>query len=95
MTDTNRNSQNNSAQQPDESAGSTSPKKKIKKNKRFYLKKYKINCSIGGYDAGTVVGLAYDGRRKTLMDVYWRRRLRDSERDNCMEVYKEKTDKKG
>lgn len=70
------------------------PKDKIKKVKRFVLRKFKLSVSIGGYKAGSIIRIPC--HKKTLIpkDRYWRKRLRDATVDNCMVPYVEKTLKK-
>lgn len=50
--------------------------------------KFKVNAAIGGKVAGQIVTLECD-KAGTPLDSFWRRRLRDSASDNCMELYKE------
>ena len=64
-------------------------RKKIKKTKRFILLKYKLNANIGGYGAGSVVGISCHRKTKVPKERYWRSRLRDAAVDNCMELYTE------
>ena len=63
------------------------PKKKIKYN-RFFLKKFKLNANIREYNAGSVISLECNKKTGIPKEAYWRKRLRDSEIDNCMEEVK-------
>lgn len=49
---------------------------------------FKINAAIGGKVKGQIVTLECD-KAGTPLDTFWRRRLKDSATDNCMEIYKE------
>jgi len=50
--------------------------------------KIKVNVDLGAYKKGTVVNVAVDSNNIPL-DRYWRSRLKDSEKDNCIEVIQE------
>jgi len=65
--------------------GKIDPNKKVK-YKRFILKKYKLNASIGGYSTGAVIRVQCYRESGIPTERYWRRRLRDSEIDGCMEL---------
>lgn len=49
--------------------------------------KLKINIAMYGYAIGQEVSVETDSKG-TPFDKYWRRRLKDSEIDNCLEVMK-------
>ncbi len=69
------------------SDGKIDRNKKVKK-KRFVLKKFKLAVSIGGYNAGAVILIRCNKKSLIPVDRYWRRRLRDSQIDNCMKEVK-------
>ena len=50
--------------------------------------KIKLNKPLRGYPAGVKVRIDTDGQG-TPLELYWRRRLKDSKTDNCIEVMKE------
>ena len=47
-------------------------------------KKLKLNTALRGHDAGAVIRVKTD-KNGIALDPYWRRRLRDSEVDGCVE----------
>lgn len=49
--------------------------------------KIKINKSFGGYKIGDIVNVEDDGKGSPT-SAYWRRRLKDSELDDCCEILK-------
>lgn len=49
--------------------------------------KIKINSDLGKYKKGTVIKIAVDSNNIPI-DKYWRARLKDSIRDNCIEIVK-------
>lgn len=54
--------------------------------------KLKLNTDLGGHKAGqTITVIDRDG---VPIDIFWRNRLKDSERDNCVTMVKSKTTKK-
>lgn len=50
--------------------------------------KLKLNRSLNGISAGTEIKINAS-RSGIPIDIFWRKRLRDSKRDNCVEVVKE------
>ena len=56
--------------------------------------KIKINTPIRDYPVGFEVTVETDSNG-TPLDKYWRRRLKDAEIDNCVEVVKSSQPKKG
>lgn len=50
--------------------------------------KIKLNRPLRGYPAGIKMKIKTDSQG-TPKDLYWRRRLKDSKTDNCIEVMKE------
>ena len=55
--------------------------------------KLKLNQSMAGYEAGREVTIQTD-RSGVPLEKFWRRRLKDAETDNCVEVIKAKAPKK-
>jgi len=55
--------------------------------------KLKINTALRGYAVGRIVSIESDSKGTTL-DKYWRRRLKDAEIDNCVEVVTASNSKK-
>lgn len=53
----------------------------------------KILKPVGGYKAGEEIRIECD-QSGTPLDKYWRRRLRDSKRDNCIEFVGDSLPKK-
>lgn len=54
------------------------------------MKKIKLQINVedlGGKKKGTILNLEVD-KNKTIIDRYWRRRLKDSEIDQCVEIVK-------
>ncbi len=51
--------------------------------------KIKLNCDLNGFKAGNVIFINVDEHNVPL-DIFWRRRLKDSAIDNCIEVVKDK-----
>ena len=51
--------------------------------------KLRLNVDLAGKKAGSIVTVTIDSN-KTITDQYWRRRLADSEIDNCVEIVKTK-----
>ncbi len=47
----------------------------------------KLNVHLAGKKAGDIVKVEIDAN-KTIIDRYWRRRLKDSEIDKCVEIVK-------
>lgn len=47
----------------------------------------KLNTDLGGKKEGTILTLEID-ENKVIVDRYWRRRLKDSEIDHCVEIVK-------
>jgi len=47
-------------------------------------KKLKLNTALRGHDAGAVIRVKTD-KNGTALDPYWRRRVKDSEVDGCVE----------
>lgn len=54
----------------------------------------KLNVDLNGKKAGSIVTVKID-RDKVIIDPYWRRRLKDAEIDNCVEVVKIENKEKG
>ena len=54
----------------------------------------KINKSMRGYDAGRTITIDAD-KHGLPLDKFWRRRLKDSVIDNCVEVVKTSKSTKG
>ncbi len=54
--------------------------------------KLKLNTDLGGHKAGETIRINDVGGMPT--DIFWRNRLKDSERDNCVTVVKSKSTKK-
>ena len=52
---------------------------KVPENKRL-----KLNTPLRGHDAGAEIRVKTD-KNGTVLDTYWRRRLRDSKVDGCVE----------
>ena len=50
--------------------------------------KIKLNIDLGKYRKDTVVNIDVDSNNIPT-DKYWRARLKDSEKDNCIEVVQE------
>lgn len=59
--------------------------KKVK-TKRFVLKKFLLHASIGGYSAGSEISLECHIKGGQPKERYWRRRLYDAQKDNCIEL---------
>lgn len=55
--------------------------------------KIKLNQPMAGYESGREVTIQTD-RSGVPLEQFWRRRLRDAETDNCVEVVKAKAPKK-
>lgn len=51
--------------------------------------KHKLNVALGGYPEGQILNLRCDSDGVPL-DPFWRKRLKESARDNCIEVVTEK-----
>lgn len=51
-------------------------------------KKLKLNAPLRGNPAGTTVNIRTD-KKGVPHDPYWRRRLKDAEKDNCVQIVKE------
>lgn len=49
--------------------------------------KIKLNHSMAGYEAGRTVTILTDASGVPL-DKFWRRRIKDAQIDNCLEVIK-------
>jgi len=56
--------------------------------KGYENKRLKLNTSLRGHDAGSIVRIKTD-KDGTPVDVYWRRRLNDAETDGCVEFHEE------
>ncbi len=54
----------------------------------------KLNQPMQGYDAGRIVTIQTD-KHGVPLEKFWRRRLKDAEIDNCVEVIKPSKSKKG
>lgn len=54
----------------------------------------KLNADLKGKKAGSIVTVEID-RDKVIIDPYWRRRLKDAEIDNCVEIVKIENKEKG
>ena len=54
----------------------------------------KLNADLKGKKAGSIVTIEID-RDKVIIDPYWRRRLKDAEIDNCVEIVKIENKEKG
>lgn len=54
----------------------------------------KLNTSLKDKKVGSIVTVEVD-RDKVIIDPYWRRRLKDAEIDNCVEVVKKENKEKG
>jgi len=54
----------------------------------YETKQIVINCSAGlrGYKQGKKVNIQFYKNTKIPVDVYWRRRLKDAEKDNCIKI---------
>lgn len=52
---------------------------KVPENKRL-----KLNTPLRGHDAGAEIRVKTD-KNGTILDPYWRRRVRDSKVDGCVE----------
>lgn len=50
--------------------------------------KIKLNTPLRGFPANMELNIKTDSQG-TPKDAYWRRRLKDSKKDNCIEVIKE------
>jgi len=85
-----RGNSQNSGDKPKNHPAKT-PKNKIKKAKRFILKKFKLSVSIGGYSAGSIIKISCHKNTLVPIEKYWRKRLRDAKVDNCMAPYIEET----
>lgn len=51
--------------------------------------KIKLNVDLGKYKKGSVINIITDANGIPI-DKYWRSRLKDSEKDGCIEVVQEK-----
>lgn len=49
--------------------------------------KIKLNIPLAGYQKGQTISIDADSKG-TPIDKFWRRRLKDAEIDNCVEVVK-------
>ena len=58
--------------------------------KGYETKILKINKPLRGLNEGVEIPVKAD-KEGTLLDMYWRRRLVDSEVDNCVEIVGEKS----
>ncbi len=54
----------------------------------------KVNIALHGKKAGDLITLETDSENN-ILDNFWAARLKDSERDNCVEVILPKTSTKG
>ena len=54
----------------------------------------KVNIALGGKKAGDIIQLETDSDNN-IIDSFWAKRLKDSVRDNCVEVVPPKTITKG
>jgi hypothetical protein len=54
--------------------------------------KIKLNTDLNGFKMGRVINVDTDASG-TVVDKFWRARLKDSEIDNCVEVVIEKKSK--
>lgn len=52
----------------------------------------KLNVNIGNYKAGTVLKL--DAKDNVPTDQFWRKRLKDAQNDNCVEIINKTTENK-
>lgn len=52
--------------------------------------KIKINHGIAGYNPGDTVDIDVKADGSPVLR-YWRRRLKDSQRDNCIEIVEQKS----
>jgi len=57
------------------------------------IMKVKINKPIFGHKVGQIIDIKTTGNNIPI-SIYWRRRLQDAETDNCIEIIKEKPQKK-
>jgi len=55
--------------------------------------KIKLNMPMQGYEAGREVAIECD-RSGVPLEKFWRRRLKDAQIDNCLEVVKPSKSKK-
>ena len=55
--------------------------------------KIKINKPLKNYKVGDIINIEVDAN-SIPTDIYWRRRLKDAEIDNCIEFFKESKPKK-
>ncbi len=49
--------------------------------------KLKLNKDMAGYKAGRTINISTD-INNVPVDIFWRKRLKDSKIDNCVEVIK-------
>ena len=54
----------------------------------------KINVAMNGFKAGSTITLAAD-LDGNILDDFWSRRLKDAERDNCVEIFQQPKPIKG
>lgn len=54
---------------------------------RCYLK---INKPLRGYKPGIKIPIVIDSDTGSPIDPYWRRRLEDAKKDNCVELVKKR-----
>jgi hypothetical protein len=61
----------------------------------YETKKIKLNAPLRGYQAGASIPIKVD-KDGTPIDRYWRDRLKDAKKDNCVEIVstKSRTSKK-
>jgi len=63
------------------------------KQANYENKRLKLNAPLGGKPAGTIIKIRTD-KNGVPLDSYWRRRIKDSEIDNCVEFVKTPKKKK-
>ena len=47
--------------------------------------KIKLNTDLGGFQKGHIINVKIDSEG-TIIDAFWRARLKDSKIDNCIEI---------
>ena len=55
--------------------------------------KLKLNCDLNGHKKGTIIKV--NDNNGIPLDSFWRRRLKDAEIDNCVEIVEVSKPKKG
>ena len=54
--------------------------------KQLFMIKLKLNADLDGFKSGAIISLPTD-REGNIENSFWARRLKDSQVDNCVDVF--------